>query len=44
MGLATEDQIDSVKSEVRDAVAVAVKFAEESPEPDPSEIFNDVLA
>ena len=44
MGLASSDQIDQVKAEATAAVANAVKFAEESPDPDPGEIFDDVLA
>ena len=44
MGLATADQIAEIKAEVGEAVATAVKFAEDSPEPDLSEIHDDVLA
>jgi pyruvate dehydrogenase E1 component alpha subunit len=44
MGLATADQITEVKASVDEAVATAVKFAEDSPEPELSEIHNDVLA
>jgi pyruvate dehydrogenase E1 component alpha subunit len=44
MGLAAADQIDEIKADVDDAVATAVKFAEDSPEPELSEIHNDVLA
>jgi pyruvate dehydrogenase E1 component alpha subunit len=44
MGLATSDQINQVKADVDEAVAIAVKFAEDSSEPELSEIYNDVLA
>ncbi len=44
MGLATADQIAEIKASVDEAVATAVKFAEDSPEPELSEIYNDVLA
>lgn len=43
-GLVTSDQIDEIKAEVNEAVAKAVEFAEQSPDPDLSEIYNDVLA
>ena len=44
MGLATADQINQIKVGVDESVAIAVKFAEDSPEPELSEIHNDVLA
>lgn len=44
MGLASRDQVEEIKAGVVADVANAVKFAEESPDPDPAEIFNDVLA
>jgi pyruvate dehydrogenase E1 component alpha subunit len=44
MGLVSRDQIDEIEAEVTAAVASAVKFAEDSPDPDPAEIFTDVLA
>ena len=43
-GLVTSDQIDEIKTEVNEAVAKAVEFAEQSPDPDLPEIYNDVLA
>jgi pyruvate dehydrogenase E1 component alpha subunit len=43
-GLATADQIDEIKSTVNAQVAESVEFAVQSPEPDLSEIHNDVLA
>jgi pyruvate dehydrogenase E1 component alpha subunit len=44
MGIATSDQIDEIKAEVKEAVNKAVEFAEQSPVPDLSEINTDVLA
>jgi pyruvate dehydrogenase E1 component alpha subunit len=44
MGIATSAQIDEIKAEVNDVVAKAVEFAEQSPEPDLSEIHTDVFA
>ena len=44
MGLVTQDQVDETKSAVDEAVAKAVEFANDSPEPDLSEIDTDVLA
>ncbi len=42
--LVTQQQIDDLKAEVDEQVAESVKFAEESPFPDPEELFDDVLA
>lgn len=42
--LATKEQIDKLKSDADVEIANAVKFAEESPQPDPEELFDDVLA
>jgi pyruvate dehydrogenase E1 component alpha subunit len=44
MGLVTQDQVDETKSAVDESVAKAVEFANNSPEPDLSEIDTDVLA
>ena len=44
MGLVTQDQVNEIKSAVDESVAKAVEFANESPEPDLSEINTDVLA
>jgi pyruvate dehydrogenase E1 component alpha subunit len=44
MGLVTQDQIDETKSAVDESVAKAVEFANDSPEPDLSEINTDVFA
>jgi pyruvate dehydrogenase E1 component alpha subunit len=43
-GLVTAGQIKEIKANVDEAVAKAVEFAEQSPEPELSEIHNDVLA
>jgi len=39
---ATEDEIKAIDAEVKAIVAEAVQFAQESPEPDPSELYTDV--
>lgn len=39
---ADENEIESINKKVQDIVEDAVKFAEESPYPDPSELFKDV--
>ena len=41
---ASEDAIKKVESEVRARVNEAAEFAQNSPEPDPSELYTDVLA
>lgn len=41
--LADEDALRDIDREVRDVVAEAAAFAQESPEPDPSELHADVL-
>jgi len=38
----TEEQIDAINQKVKDIVEDSVVFAEESPYPDPSELFTDV--
>ncbi len=43
-GVFDEKDFDAVEQEVADAVEKAVKFAEESPFPDESELFTDVYA
>ena len=43
-GLATADQVNEIKATVDEQVAKSVEFAEQSPEPELSEIHNDVLA
>ena len=39
---ATEDEIKAIDAEIKAIVAEAVRFAQESPEPDPSELYTDV--
>ena len=39
---ATEDDLKAIDNEVKAIVAEAVQFAQESPEPDPSELYTDV--
>jgi pyruvate dehydrogenase E1 component alpha subunit len=43
-GLLTEEQIDSMQEEVAQVVADAVKQADEDPQPDLNERFDDILA
>ena len=38
-----ENALKSIDKEVKDIVAEAQQFAQESPEPDPSELWTDVL-
>jgi len=42
-GQATEDELKAVDKEVRDIVNAAAEFASSDPEPDPSELWTDVL-
>ena len=39
---ATSGQPDAIDAEIKTIVAEAVQFAQESPEPDPSELYTDV--
>jgi len=41
-GWATEEELDQIDEKVKQQVTDAVKFAEESPYPDPSELFTDI--
>ncbi|MCU0449616.1 MAG: pyruvate dehydrogenase (acetyl-transferring) E1 component subunit alpha [Bernardetiaceae bacterium] len=41
-GLATEDDLAAIDAKIKAQVEESVKFAEESPWPDPSEIYRDV--
>ena len=43
MGLVSDKQIARIKAEVDETVAKSVEFAEQSPEPDISQIYNDVM-
>ncbi|MGE3624470.1 MAG: pyruvate dehydrogenase (acetyl-transferring) E1 component subunit alpha [Bdellovibrionales bacterium] len=42
-GVATEDSLKSIEREIKEIVAEAAEFAQSSPEPDPSELWTDVL-
>jgi pyruvate dehydrogenase E1 component alpha subunit len=42
--LASEDDLKAIDKEIRGIVNVAAEFATDSPEPDPSELYTDVLA
>jgi pyruvate dehydrogenase E1 component alpha subunit len=39
----TEDQLKDIDKDIRKIISEAVDFAESSPEPDPSELYTDVL-
>ena len=39
---ATEEELTAIDNEIKAIVAEAVQFAQESPEPDPSELYTDV--
>ncbi len=41
--LADENELKAIDKEVKDLVAAAAQFAQDSPEPDPSELWTDVL-
>ncbi|HVZ90168.1 MAG TPA: pyruvate dehydrogenase (acetyl-transferring) E1 component subunit alpha [Rhizomicrobium sp.] len=43
-GIAKEDELKAIDKEIRQIVNHAAEFATESPEPDPSELYTDVLA
>ena len=40
---ATEDDLKAIDDEIKEIMKDAVEFAKESPEPDPSELYTDVL-
>lgn len=42
-GLMDEDALKGIDKEVRAVVAEAAEFAQQSPEPDPSELYTDIL-
>jgi pyruvate dehydrogenase E1 component alpha subunit len=44
MGFATADQLKSIDKDVKNLVTAAAEFAASDPEPDPSELYTDVLA
>ena len=42
-GIATEDELKEIDKKIKDIVSDAAEFAQNSPEPDPSELYTDVL-
>jgi pyruvate dehydrogenase E1 component alpha subunit len=38
-----EEELKAIDKEIKDIVVGAAKFAEEAPEPDPKELYTDVL-
>lgn len=42
-GHKTEEDLKEIDKEVRSIVVQAAEFAQESPEPDPAELYTDVL-
>ncbi|HEY7608265.1 MAG TPA: thiamine pyrophosphate-dependent enzyme, partial [Alphaproteobacteria bacterium] len=43
-GIADDAKLKDVDREVREIVVRAAEFSQQSPEPDPAELFTDVLA
>jgi pyruvate dehydrogenase E1 component alpha subunit len=43
-GLASDDQLKAIDKETRQVVNTAAEYATESPEPEPSELYTDILA
>lgn len=43
-GTLTDDRLAAIEKEVREQVEHAARFADESPEPDPAELYTDVYA
>ena len=43
-GVAYEDELDAIEQSVEDAVKAAVEFADESPEPDPATVTENVFS
>jgi pyruvate dehydrogenase E1 component alpha subunit len=43
-GVLDDARLEALEAEVRAEVSAAAKFADESPEPDPTELFTHVLA
>jgi pyruvate dehydrogenase E1 component alpha subunit len=43
-GILTDDNLAAIEKDVREQVEHAARFAEESPEPDPAELYTDVYA
>ena len=42
-GLVSEDALKTIDRQIRDIVNEAAEFAQNSPEPDPAELYTDVL-
>ena len=38
-----EDELKAIDKEIKEIVVEAAKFAEEAPEPEPAELYTDVL-
>ena len=38
-----EDELKAIDKEIKDVVVNAAKFAEDAPEPEPAELYTDVL-
>ncbi|MCI0439116.1 MAG: pyruvate dehydrogenase (acetyl-transferring) E1 component subunit alpha [Chloroflexi bacterium] len=43
-GIITQEELDAIGDEVAQTIQEAVRFAEESPEPDPEELYNHIYA
>jgi pyruvate dehydrogenase E1 component alpha subunit len=41
--LTTEDELKAIEKEIKEIVTIAADFAQQSPEPDPAELWTDVL-
>jgi pyruvate dehydrogenase E1 component alpha subunit len=39
----SEDELKAIDKEIKDIVVAAAKFAEDAPEPEPKELYTDVL-
>jgi pyruvate dehydrogenase E1 component alpha subunit len=44
LGMATEAQLKAIDEEAKQEVAEAVKFADESPFPDPATLYDDIYS
>ncbi len=42
-GMTTDDDLKSIDKEIREVVTASAEYAQNSPEPDPSELYTDVL-
>ena len=42
-GIADENRLKDIDKEIKDLITLAADFAQESPEPDPAELWADVL-